>query len=103
MTLKPETVFKSTLAKVIYAAAAIFGAGWWLNEQKNSIVNEVASAKSATVALEAKINSVEKKLDNQFVTWPIARLYASETRRANAQLPLFLPDLDDYQKANKPN
>lgn len=108
MSITPNTIFKSTLAKIASSCVAVFLAGMWVNARVNSIVAEIASVRAATVALDAKIDEVDtrvqavnKKLDTQFVTWPIARLYASETRRANLQLPLFLPDVDEYQKANR--
>lgn len=99
MTLKPESRWSATLIQLTTLVAVVFGGGWYARDMKG----DMTEVKGEVAGLRHDLAAVQKKMDTQYITWPVAKLYASETRRANAALPLFLPDIEDYQKANRAN
>ena len=90
MSITPETVFKSTLAKIVSAAIFIITSTWWLRGHFEDI-------KRGQENTDTRLSAIESFMKSEAVTQSQAERYAAAFRWENRGLDIAVPDPKRYQ------
>lgn len=96
--LSIDTIFKSTLGKIVSGALALTVLVW---QGRGAISNYQRAMDSRFDKIDARLTSIEAFMRNEAVTQSQAERYAAAFRWENRELRIVVPKPEDYQDKPK--